>query len=357
MRKIVKTQTDTGAWAIDSAGINIDLERTGLLTRIDATVEITPSATLTGANQADGLWRVIQNLRVEGGSHTYFALPADDACMGGTLLHYLNRKDFRMTGHPSGSVTAPQGRTFIPVTFTLHCGSRPQDPWGRDNPFDLTGFIPAHAESQLKAVWITSGNDVMDDAVTLSSATMRLTLSVVQGTEAELAAEMVRQGVGMAMVPAWSTRVFAHTATSSDYSEELDIPTGAYLARIAIAEQDATGDRSLRAADEVTGIAVKLPLQNEEVVRRVVEGLTAHLDLGTNLTANDAAEQFQGHSPVGIYIVDLRQQGHPDYGLNLIGMQTGAVKLGFTISVYASGDDSLILYQRYLPYRGKLAAV
>ena len=158
------TQTNTAAWAADSAGIAVDIDRTGLITRIDATVEITPSLTLDGASQPDSIFRVIQNLRVVGGSHTYFTLPADDACMGGILLHNLNVYDGFGLGHRDGDIAAP-GRTYVPMNFVLHAGSRPKDMFGRDNPYDLSAFIPANKEGQLRAEWVTSGNDVMDDSV------------------------------------------------------------------------------------------------------------------------------------------------------------------------------------------------
>jgi len=358
LRKVTKTQTDTGTWAADSPGIGVDLEKTGLITQMEVTVEITPaaSAALDGANVADSIFRTIQNLRIEGGAHTYITLPADDAAMGGTLLHYLNKVDFPGIFHASGDVAAP-AHIYVGVTWPLHFGSRPFDMFGRPNPFDLTAFIPAHAESQLRAVWVTSGNDVLDASVTIGSAVMRFTLHVVQGTDAEIRAEMARQSVQQAMVPAWVAQVFAHTATSSDYAEERDVPTGGYLKRIAIAEQDDTGARSIRVADGVTGVALKLPLQNEELFREFVDHWTGHLRAETAGELDEAVVDFSAHAPVGILIKDLRPYGHPDYGLNMTRMTTGAVKLGLTITTYTAGDDSLILYERYAPYSGRLAPI
>src|SRR3990167_8209236 len=116
-RGIKETQATTGVWAADSGGIQTELNQQGVITRLAATVEVTPSATLTGANQPDGLWRVMKNLNVQRGSTTYFAQPSDDGCMGGTLLHEMNILDGFGPGHFTGSVTAPLGRAYIPVTF------------------------------------------------------------------------------------------------------------------------------------------------------------------------------------------------------------------------------------------------
>ena len=159
MRTITRRQTDTATYAADST-IATDLEREGLITQIDFTVEMTPSATLTaGHTNPDPLSRLVQNLRVVGGSHTFFNLPADDGALGGALLHYMNVVDGFGIGHPDGSVTAQEARAFIPMQFVLHCGVRPRNSKGVENPFDMSGFIPAFVEAQLRAEWTTSGND------------------------------------------------------------------------------------------------------------------------------------------------------------------------------------------------------
>lgn len=361
LKKLSYTQTNTIAWSGD-AQQSTDIDRNGLITQIDVTVEVTPSATLAGANQPDGPFRVVQNLAVAGGSHTYFTLPADDRCGGGILLHYLNVADGFGLGHSTAGISAPN-RTYMPINYVLHAGSRPMLPaMGRmvDNKFDLTAFIPAWLESQLRATWTTSGNDVMDDVVTISSATMRFTLHVVQGSDADIRAEMVRQGVpGSGMVPAWSQEVFSHSATASDYATERDVPSGGFLKRIAIIEQDATATRAVRAQDQVTGVAVKFPQQNETLVRVYVDHLTGHMPSGSFLEADDAALDGGQHNPAGIFIIDLRPYAKASmgelYGLDLNGVGTGAVKLGFSIATYASGDQSLILYERYHRYDGPLA--
>ena len=53
-------------------------------------------------------------------------------------------------GHGTGSVTAPFGTAYVPVNFVFHAGGRPKDMYGKDDPFDMSAFLPAHEESQLR---------------------------------------------------------------------------------------------------------------------------------------------------------------------------------------------------------------
>ena len=357
MIKQTYTQTQTGTWSGDTT-ISTALDRKGAITRIYATVEVTPSATLTGANQADGLFRLIKTLTISGGAHTYFTLPSDDACGGGILLHLLNRRDKFGIGHPLGTITAPH-HTYTPITYVLHAGTRPM--WnGRDNPYDLTAFIPAISEAQVTADWSTAGNDVMDDTVTISSAVIRYTLCHVMGDEQEILQEMMGQGVmgvlppgAKAMIPAWSQENFAHSATSSDYSTERNLPTGGYLSRVVILEQDATGTRAIRAADEVTGIAIKDSKRGVNLYQANADIQMAHEGPASFYKADDAAE-FGVVAVEGFSVVDVRDNMDSphtrEYGMNLgaSGLGTGDLKLGLTITVYAAGDNSMILYERRL---------
>lgn len=375
IRKVSLTQTGTGAWAATST-VSTDLEQVGVITQIDVTVELTPSATLSAAHQEDAPFRPIQNFSIRGGSHTYFTLPADPGGQPGVLWHYINKHDGYGVGHAQATIVAPF-RTYMPVTWVFHCGTRHRDVYGRRNPFDLSAFIPASQEQQLKAEWATTGNDVMDDVVTIASATMRFTIHRILGSDAEIAAEMARQAVNLppipgirGMVPAYTARVISPTTTHSDFSREEDLPLGKYLARMAFLAQDATATRPLRAADELTGIKLALPGSSEDLIKVFVDQLTNQEEYGTAMTddsgaavnaavATQASVDFDAAAPSGIFIVDLKDRGenpwNRDYGLDLRNKQTGAAKLGLTISTNASGDDVLMLFEQYQPYHGLLA--
>jgi len=357
LRKRQYTQTGTGTWAADSE-ISVDIDKVGLITRIDATAEITPSATISAAYTiTGGPFRIFEKLVIEGGSHTYITMPGDDGGVAGVLVHNMNEKDGHGPGHPTGAIGAPKN-TATPVNLCFHMGSKPKMPSNPvvDNPYDLTAFIPAHNETQLKIVWTTSGNDCIDATVTITSAVLRLTLSVVNGSESEIRAEMARQGVRASMKPAWTAELFTHTAAKSDYTEERDVPLGAFLKRIALMCQDATGDRPVIATDEVTGMSLNLVLQNERLTRNYWHNFVCHNPMGSLLNPDDGADV--GGAGGFALIMDLRPHAttFPEYGLDLRGYTTGSVKLGLTISNYAGGDDSLIIYDRYMPYDGPLAA-
>lgn len=376
LRKLTIEQNDTGAFSAD-ATVDIDIERVGVITRIDATVEITPSATLTAAFQVDGLNRVLRNGTIRGGSHTYMTLPGPDGGHGGTLLHYLNAQDGHGIGHGGGAVAAPV-RTFTAKNFVFHAGSRPRDIYGRDNPFDLSAFIPAHTEGQLTFTWGNNGNDVLDDTVTISSATMRLTLHRLLGTLTEMEEEVARQGVVSpgggftGMIPAWSSVTHANAGTTTEFdAEQIDIVVGGFLSRIALLEQDATADRPIRAGDQVTDVAIKVPRTSEVLYQAGVEYLQAHMGAGDQLTddsgaANNAAvatpigPDFDAHAPVGVYIIDLRARSNKpmgrDYGWDLRRARNGDFRLGFLITTRTAGDDTLVLYERYQPTNLPLAA-
>lgn len=366
MRKVRIRQTASAAWAADST-IGVDLERVGLVTRIDMTVEVTPSATLDGANQPDGIFRMIENMRVVGGAHTYFNLPADDGGQGGVLLHYKNMVDGSGPGHEGGDVAAPSA-SYVPVNFVYHCGTRKRDGYGRDNPFDLSAFVPAFNEAQLRAEWTVAGNDVLDDTVTITSAVMRFTLARVLGSHAEIQAEQLAQGVTAVlpsdpgvtgMVPAWSARGHAIGGTSSDFeSETEDVVLGGYLHTVWLLTQDATTTRTLRAADEVSEVRISVPIRNETILQMGLETYLSDMPYAAATIADDVVEDFGNVAPHGIMPLRLHAHGNGpterEFGLDFRRLQTGAVKLGMIVDNNAAGDDALILYERYQTYNDRL---
>ena len=259
-------------------------------------------------------------------------------------------------------------------------GSRPRNQWGRDNPYDLTAFIPAHAESQLNAEWQTSGNDILDDTVTVSSAVAAYTISRVVGSPDEIRAEMARQQVRLpfdpvpggnpivGMVPVHSAVNHGNAGTTTDFTAEtVNIPMGAFLKRIAFVTQDATVVRTLRTQDGVTRLAITSPSTTEDIFRARLQHQLSLLPYGSNLVANAGAANsvdaelstdFDAHAPFGIHAIDMRQfaQNIPgeDYGIDLRGFKTGDLVVGLYITTFASGDDTLFLFERYQPYRGAL---
>lgn len=341
MRKNAKTLVDTLTWAA-STDKQIDLPNEGLITRIDLEAQVTASAQSYDAISTDAFGRIIQNLKIEGGGgKAYVGMSGDQM---GRILHFLNVNDFG--GKPFMHPVDQIGTYITSIMFRLHFGSRPYDAYGRDNPFDLTAFIPAQDETNLKLTWTTTATaDIIDDTVNLSAATIYAHVYQVVGLPSS-------QG----MIPVSSTTAYAHSANYSDLSKEFDVPTGAYLRRIAMLAQDETTNANagpLRAYDEVTKVGLLLPKES----RRLIELRTQALSL-TNFAIHDqqkdnAASHGVLRAPVGFWIVDLRPYAHPDWGANLIGYQTGDVKLGVTVENYTSGDDTLIWYDGVQPYPGR----
>ena len=362
MLKRSVTQTKTWTWG-SATSVEQDILKDGYITHIDFSLEITPSATLAGAVQPDGPFRLINNFSIRGGSQMYFQLPAEQ---GGRLWHYMNRLMYRWLGH-GGGVIAGGGPnlTMQPVLFSFHPGSRPIDPYtGLPNYFDLSAFIPGIEESSLTGKWETTANDVMDDTVTLTSAVLKATVYMVQGDPEEIIQEMLAQGVPMdpdtrlvaLMTPSPDASVKATTATKSDYNEEFDIVTGGYLRGIGILAQDATATRPLRAADIVTEIAIKMPGIGTRLIEMDCEPLWCSQPPGSYLIANDGAVGGMISVAEGVFYLPLANRGigpiSKIYGLDMSQARTGDWKLGLTIYTYASGDDVLIFYDRLIPYTG-----
>lgn len=351
-------QDKTITWAADNGGESAELQTSGGVTRIEAEVELVPSATLTGANQPDGLGRIVQNLRIVGDGNTYFNLPADDGCQGGNLLRLLNRLDWpNSVGHGNGAIAAP-ARTFTGIRFVLHCGGR------RWDPYDLSAFIPAGNLGALQAFWHTSGSDVLDDTVTVSSAVMRFLTYRVAGNYQEVMGEIARQGFGAyprainqapsadavpIMVPRWTPKKVEHTAATNDYITDYDtFVNGGYCMRFSALFQDATATRPARAGDEGTRMQIYELNSDAPIWNKTIEMVQGSLPHVYNVEADDAAQDFQGGAAQGLTYADFREQFDPVYGLNL--QETKRTwRAGHLISEYTSGDDRLIMQEGMVP--------
>lgn len=348
LQNIRNKQTTTFTWAA-SGTISQLVRASGALTRLVFRVRVTPSASYASNHAIDGLWRVINTLALKGTGGTHYLSMGDQEI--GRMLHLLNRWD----GIVKGAGHEPLG-TPVDVVWVMHFGSRPFDQFGRPNPFDLSAFVPAFDDRDLTFEWGTTANTVTDAAITISSAVGHLTVYEVLGTAAELKQEMARQGIFQPMIPTSSYKSYAHTANFSDLSSEHDTPSGAFLRRIALLVQDeaapATGT-NLRANDEVAQVGLKLPIGNQRVFQDDFRAM-AHSDGGA---IDDLAEIDVGvttgviRTSGGFAVMDLRQHGHTDYGLDLRPFKSGDVKLGLTIENYASGDDTFIWWDQVRPYQ------
>jgi len=343
MPNIAKKLTDTLTY---SAGgdVQVDLPTEGMITRIDIGFDITNSGAGALALSVMGLWRIVQNLKIEGGGgKSYFGATGTQM---GILLHYLNMVDF------PGTCWREIVATTQECKLRLHFGSRPRDIWGRDNPYDLTAAIPAIDETNLKLTWTcAASDDTVDDTLTVSSGTAYVTVYEVLSSTGRYPASWPR------MIPVSSSESYDPGATKSDLSGERDVPTGSFVRRIGIMALDATAGSSngpLLKDDQMTEVGVKLVKEN----RRLVEVLAKSIELGNPLLDGmqvvDTPNTMRSHNPTGgLYLLDLRQYDHPDYGLDTTKMTTGDVKLGMTIGAYGSAEKEHIFYDQIQPYRGR----
>lgn len=341
---IVNRQTPSATWAASTV-VSMDIKATGALTRLVLRFHMTASGSMVATNQEQGIYRIAQTLKLVGnGGVNYFSMGDMQISR---MLRALNQNDRVAPG-----ITQPLATTNDTL-LVIHFGSRPFDQYGRSNPFDLSAFVPAMDDSGLKLEWGTTANDVMDDAITISSGTLYATLYEALGTKGDILGEIHRQGVRQPMVPSSSYYSYAHTGTFSDVSKELDLPAGAFLRRVAILCQDDTATRPLLADDEVTEVALKLPVGNQRLFfddwPAMVQGQQAGPQ---NLLVDDTGVTGGAVSlGAGFAVLDCRQLAHPDYGLDLRGYTAGAVKLGVTIGSYAAGDDSFYWFDQVRPYK------
>lgn len=333
---IAEKLTDTLTYG---AGLDkqVDLPTDGVITRIDLECSVTLDGSAASNLSVLGLWRIMQNLKVEGGGgKVYFGMSGTQM---GMLLHYLNLVDF------PGTTWREIVATTQAIRWRLHFGSQPRDVYGRDNPFDLSCAIPAQSETNLKLTWgCSASDDVVDATRTISSATMYVTTYRVLGVPS----------VGL-MVPISSSESCDPSATKSDLSYQRDIPSGSYVRRIAILAIDATAGSSagpLLKDDQMTEVGIYLVPENSWLMK--VRAKTIELSnplLDGMQVVNTPNTQSPFNSTGGLYLIDLRQFGQSRlYGLDATNRGSKDTKLAMTIGAYSSAETEHVFYDMVRPF-------
>ncbi len=336
-----KQLTDTLAWSA-SGNPTLDLSKEGFLTELDVAVSVTSSASQASDAATFALWRAIQSLNIKGGGgKDYFNM---SGVQMGVLMHYLNLVDF-----PGKTWREIAATTHI-VVWKIHFGSRPYDVFGRHNPFDLTAAIPAMDETNIKLTWGCPANNVLDDTITLSSATMRVTEHrVLPQSFAEERA--IKAGL---FIPTSSCEAYDPGATKSALSGQRYAPTGNFLKRIAIAAQNDTAVGSfgpLFVGDQVTELGVKLAKANTWIIDGIrTDKLQMSNPKFDGMEVVNTPNTQSPWAPAGFYNLDFRQYGHQDYGLDTRGLGSNDVILAMTIGAYATGEVEQIFYEQYEKY-------
>lgn len=339
MDKITKRIVTTSAWSESADLTPVDLPREGLITEVGIRAAITTGA-LTATAVADGMRRVIQSLKIQGdGGRTFLGLSGEQM---GRLLNYLNECEFACAFQDA--LMPEVGDTALgDFSWVFHPGSNPKD------PFDMSAVIPARALSTLQILLSTTAATIIDAAGTadIASGTYSYWINEVLGVP-------VPNGI---MTPLGSSFMQDLAATYSDHSFKIDVPAGAWLRRIIFLIQDDTANPE-RIDTEVTSVRLEMPKAPLHQIEAPIEDLkvmTAKrygLSGFSMLAALGATTTRPGWEvdkvvPKGLFILDLRDYFHPIYGANLIGYQTGDVKLGLTIAV-ATGE-AIIYWDQLLP--------
>lgn len=337
MDKISKRVVTRSTWAASTDLAPVALPREGLITEIGIRANITTAA-LTATAVADGMHRVIQNLKIEGdGGRAYLGLSGEQMTR---LLAFMNECDFGCA--MQDSLLPEVGDTALPhVSYVFHPGSNPKD------PFDMSAVIPARALATLQILLSTTADTLIDANAAIASGYFTYWVNQVMGVP-------VPKGI---MTPHGSTLVQDLAATMSDHSFKIDVPAGAWLRRIIFLIQDDTAVPE-RIDTEITSVRLELPkapgymlelpiqdLKVQTAKRYGYSGCGMLAALGAVTTR--PGWEVEKVLPKGLFILDLRDYFHPIWGANLTDYQTGDVKLGLTISV-ATGE-AIIYWDQLAP--------
>lgn len=333
MNKITKRIVTTSTWSASTDLTPVDLPKEGLITEVK--VRFKPTLTGAGVSGEDLFFGGVQNLKIQGdGGRTYLGLSGEEM---GRLLALLNIYEF---GAPminlQGTVAA--ANTTPSCSWVFHPGSNPKD------PFDMSAVIPGRALSTLQAL-ITACAAAISAGDTITAGTYYYEIHEVLGVP-------VPEGI---MTPLGSTLMLDLAATYSDFSLKQDVPTGAWLRRIIMLQEDDTAV-PLRTDAEVTGVKLELPREASSRIESNWDDLVAEAAIRAGIacipgqvagaaavatatcnTPTDGVAAF----PKGFAIIDLRKYFHPIWGANLTNYKPGDVKLGLTV---ASAVGNLYIY-------------
>jgi hypothetical protein len=348
MRKIIKRLTTQSTWAASTDLTPVDLPREGIITEI--TIRSNLTATLTAAAYSDLFRRALQNIKIEGdGGRAYLGMSGTQMNVLLDLWNLVTMGAPTLQSNGAGiPLASPDvASTTFNTILKFHPGSNPKD------PFDLTAGIPAKVLSMLQAKLTTAPAAVTDAAGAITAGTFNYEV-------AEVVDHPIPPGL---MTPAGSTLVYTHTATYSDFSYKIDVPSGSWLRGILMCIRDDTATVPRRKSDEVTGVRLELPKTNsimfEQSIQELAQTMMARFSvpgisqevgpIGAIADLQPRGADLEALVPAGFVYIDLRPFANPLYGLDLRNYQTGDVKLGLTIGSFAAGDSTTIYWDQLAP--------
>ena len=359
MAKKQRLRNATNSTWSASGAISVDLSNkpqtiTGLY--LDVRLNVTTSASIT--TFGDNYDRVISNLTLSGGGHTFFNLT--DMI---TPYHHFRRVLGGFAPKRPASIASGQTSTTIQFVYWIPFGVCPvvyDQATGklRRNPWDLTGGIPPQGNGNLLLTGAWGAAAAQGTGFTINSGQV----------------DVYYDGVlpeGGDPVEAWSPRAFpawtmdspSLAATSGAFASSENVPVGHFAQFITAVTRD--GSNTPRSNDVLNSVQLQDVLGGNTVIQyggqagANADYLAAELisQLGAGFPiADDPASPgtltVGTYADQGIFHIDLSELanpakgGSPLYGLDLRKVGVGALAVQYGISD-ATGSSLTFLHKQY----------
>lgn len=345
---VVEHHSVTVPWAANG---NIYLQlgpKPYTITRMVFLVTLDVSTGTTPGTFSDPWDRVIASLNLSSAGYTY--LDAQDM----RLLRHLGRFEGYQLRTPAG-LGASVSNATVTFGYSVHFGVSPVQvnlANGRlvDNPWDLTGGIPARDQSLvLGGQW--GAANAPGSGYTINSGTMNIVLYGVLPREGDSPENYM---------PRAKVKLFTHTVTetsaSSVFSNTYNVPPGDYLhSALIMTTTGANADRTFNVFNSFQADVVPLNVWFMRFLNDDVYGIASQLtqfgEDGWPVADDPASPGTLNIGKVaddGLYylnFVSIGRQAHPLYGFDM--RQAAIGDLIFRYGVATPGTIR-ILYRKYV---------
>ncbi|MDA8189773.1 MAG: hypothetical protein M0T85_16660 [Dehalococcoidales bacterium] len=310
----------------------------------------------------DFLYRSMTSLSLKGGGRPYIQIGGPDLRSLYWDMRLRLRGRHKMPDMQPGAVTF---RHQLPLIF----GVQPIQSDDSVDLFDRTAGIAPDQDLTLQLTWAAAGSTASTGPIGTNrqiggGTLMRVTLLGIVPESPEEEPKYY---------PAWQSSQWAPSQNYAGKSGTVDIPTGYFIRRslLMFLNGVTTGTPADNRTDGMSGNAI------QEIGVKTADGRFP-LDMKTWDFTQKSQGQFQvaddnaaapgaafaaGASTTaigynaGVGLIDFAKladtskpnQASPFYGLNMIGKQTGAVKLAMTVDANTN-TNVVMLHEAYLPY-------
>lgn len=328
------------SWSAGGA-INLELSpKPYTITEMILTVVIDAlDTTATPGTLNDWADRVIASLALTDAGKTHFSFTDMRAARHFTRF-------FDPSPRLPASIAASQTAASVTFAYKLHFGVNPS------NPFDLTAGIPPTGAGNLSLTGAWGAAAAPGAGWTINSAKLYVSLFGVQPDAGDPVTAYLPQAF-----PVWTMRSPSISATSGLFSTQDNIPAGDYLHDILVMSMLGTG--APRSDAMLGSILLYNQLESRELMRfdtyKLAEIITQsnyRLDAPVDEEAAAAATTVPSAvvSDVGLVwlpVGQISKGGHPLYGANLRGVNTGDLQLRFGVASVTNGATMDLVYRKY----------